>query len=77
MIYIVAIIHVWFIEDRYHPKQQYIPSNDSNSDGDRYVSPVEEMKKYEDMYAQGMITQEEYESKKSSLWDKVYVGAAC
>ncbi len=57
MLFIVAIIHVNFIPDKNNP----ISSTNNN------VSSADELKKYNDLKEQGVITEEEFQEKKNQL----------
>ncbi|MBO6307384.1 MAG: SHOCT domain-containing protein [Oribacterium sp.] len=58
MLFIVAIIHVQFIED-------YTKRETEKNEKPIYVA--DELKKFKELYDGGAITQEEYEAKKSQL----------
>ena len=66
MLFIVAIIHVQFIEDYNAPKKEmnnitpHSPSNFSYSTAD-------EIKKYKELLDQGVITEAEFNRKKEQL----------
>lgn len=57
MLFIVAIIHVNFIPDKNNP----ISSTNNN------VSSADELKKYNALKEQGVITEEEFQEKKNQL----------
>ncbi len=57
MLFIVAIIHVQFIPDKNNPE----PKTSSN------VSSADELKKYNDLKEQGVITEAEFQEKKNQL----------
>ncbi len=62
MLFIVAIIHVQFIPDKNAPQEQStasrIPAGQSSAD---------ELRKYKELYDQGVLTKEEFEEKKKQL----------
>ena len=58
MLFIVAIIHVQFIEDYNAPK--VVPSFPATSSAD-------EIRKYKELYDNGTLTKEEFEAKKKQL----------
>ena len=58
MLFIVAIIHVQFIEDYNAPKA--VPPFSAASSAD-------EIRKYKELYDNGTITKEEFEAKKKQL----------
>jgi len=62
MLFIVAIIHVQFIPDKNAPQERNtanrIPTGQSGAD---------ELKKYKELYDQGVLTKEEFEEKKKQL----------
>lgn len=60
MLFIVAIIHVQFIEDLNEPKtvMQAVPTSGSAAD---------EIKKYKELLDQGIITEVEFQKKKEQL----------
>lgn len=69
MLFIVAIIHVQFIEDYNAPKKEmniYATHNPPNPG----YSTADEIKKYKELLDSGVITQEEFESKKTQLLNK-------
>lgn len=55
MLFIVAIIHVQFISD------------ENASPAFSAQSPAEELKKYKELYDQGVLTEEEFNEKKNQL----------
>ena len=56
MLFIVAVIHVQFIDDLNHPKEQ-IPS----------TGVADELKKFKDLLDAGIISEEEFQAKKEQL----------
>ena len=70
MLFIVAIIHVQFIEDENAPKTPYIGAGSVP-----YMPPVQangrsaadELKKYKELFDQGVLTEEEFKTKKEQL----------
>ena len=70
MLFIVAIIHVQFIEDYNAPekKMNVVASiNPSTS----VFSTADEIKKYKELMDQGVITEEEFNHKKQQLLNKI------
>lgn len=66
MLFIVAIIHVQFIEDYNAPKKEMnsiTPHNPSNLG----YSTADEIKKYKELLDQGVITEAEFNRKKEQL----------
>lgn len=62
MLFIVAIIHVQFIPDKNAPQEQSaanrIPAGQSGAD---------ELRKFKELYDQGVLTKQEFEEKKKRL----------
>ena len=58
MLFIVAIIHVQFIPDKNRKSENNI---------EQIQSAADEIKKYKELLDQGIITQEEFETKKQQL----------
>lgn len=62
MLFIVAIIHVQFIPDKNVPQEQSaanrIPAGQSGAD---------ELRKFKELYDQGVLTKQEFEEKKKQL----------
>lgn len=66
MLFIVAIIHVQFIEDYNAPKKEmnsFAPYNPSNLG----YSTADEIKKFKELLDEGVITEEEFNRKKQQL----------
>ena len=66
MLFIVAIIHVQFIEDYNAPKREMNSSVPHNSSNFGY-STADEIKKYKELLDQGVITEAEFNRKKEQL----------
>lgn len=66
MLFIVAVIHVQFIEDKNAPKMPYPPyvpvETKSQSE-----SAADELSKYKELLDQGVLTEEEFNAKKEQL----------
>ena len=62
MLFIVAIIHVFFIEDYNAPKQQSASGYPASG-----VGTADEIRKYRELADQGAITEEEFQEKKRQL----------
>ena len=62
MLFIVAIIHVFFIEDYNAPKQQSASGYPASG-----VGAADEIRKYRELADQGAITEEEFQEKKRQL----------
>ena len=58
MLFIVAIIHVQFIPDKNAQQKSTV---------DAGLGAADELKKYKDLLDQGVITEEEFQSKKDQL----------
>lgn len=68
MLFIVAIIHVQFIEDLNAPQNvTYVPIQPVNTNIQNSVSPADEIKKYKELLDAGAITQEEFDLKKKKI----------
>ena len=69
MLFIVAIIHVQFIPDKNAPQTPYMSGNIP------YTPPMQtntqsvadELKKYKELFDQGVLTKEEFNTKKEQL----------
>ena len=66
MLFIVAIIHVQFIEDYTAPKKEMNGITPHNSSNLGY-STADEIKKYKELLDQGVITEAEFNRKKEQL----------
>ena len=64
MLFIVAIIHVQFIEDYNVPKKD---NTATYNVANRGYSTAEEIKKYKELLDQGVITEAEFNRKKEQL----------
>lgn len=68
MIFIVAVIHVQFISDKNASKEPnmgdgpYTPSAQISSQ-----SAADELRKYKELFDQGVLTEEEFNAKKAEL----------
>ena len=70
MLFIAAIIHVQFIEDYNAPqKKASIPAATSFSNP--AFSTADEIKKYKELWDQGIITEEEFQKKKKQLLNQL------
>ncbi len=61
MLFIVAIIHVQFIPDRNAPDTKTVQRLSTG------ISVADELKKYKELYDQGVLTEEEFKTKKAQL----------
>lgn len=66
MLFIVAIIHVQFIEDYNAPKKEMKVVTTIEPPGSVY-STADEIKKYKELLDQGVITEAEFNRKKQQL----------
>ncbi len=73
MLFIVAIIHVQFIPDKnvaqgvyQNPNGSYNPTMNGNN-----TSIADELMKYKELYDQGVLTEEEFQMKKTELLQKM------
>lgn len=66
MLFIVAIIHVQFIEDYNAPQKEAKVIATFNSPNSSY-STADEIKKYKELFEQGVITEDEFNRKKQQL----------
>ncbi len=68
MLFIVAIIHVNLIPDK-NAQQPYIRSNSISNYPPSSIeqSAIEELKKYKELFDQGVITEAEFQTKKEQL----------
>ncbi len=68
MLFIVAIIHVNLIPDK-NAQQPYIRSNSISNYPPSSIeqSAIEELKKYKELFDQGVITEAEFQVKKDQL----------
>lgn len=66
MLFIVAIIHVQFIED-YNSPQKEMNSFPSYNPASLGYSTADEIKKYKELLDQGVITEAEFNRKKQQL----------
>ena len=69
MLFIVAIIHVQFIPDKNASQSHlmsgnipYMPPTQTNTQ-----SAVDELKKYKELFDEGVITEQEFQAKKDQL----------
>lgn len=60
MLFIVAIIHVSLIEDKNAPQKQFAPTP-------QLIGVADEIKKYKELFDQGILTEEQYQEKKEQL----------
>jgi uncharacterized membrane protein len=69
MLFIVAIIHVQFIPDKNAQQNNIIASSNNtyNPSSNSGQSVADELKKYKDLLDQGVITEDEFQSKKEQL----------
>ncbi len=70
MLFIVAVIHVNFIEDYNAPKSAPVSRNISLDPPVKSTDPVEELKKYKDLLDSGIITEEEFNQKKTQILNR-------
>lgn len=66
---IVALIHVQFIPDKNESSQQNLDNNTTTTYTSNYSgqSVVDELKKYKELFDQGVITENEFQAKKEQL----------
>ena len=69
MLFIVAIIHVQFIPDKNAPQTPYISGNVSYAPSTQTStqSAADELKKYKELFDQGVLTEDEFNAKKEQL----------
>ena len=60
MLFIVAIIHVSLIEDKNAPQKQPVPVT-------QLIGVADEIKKYKELFDQGILTESQYQEKKEQL----------